>query len=693
MSNFLRNKYFKATIRNKMIATNALLGFIIISAVSIMLFSSYLAETATEKALNTYQPRHEHSLKLEIHIKEAQADLGIYVISKRKEHLDKYYMHMAMANESLDNLINSMKDETEYVDQISHLKEDLEKLSILTEDIIRLQDEIVENIPGLVIAGEILEPQGQEVSGLIQAALQEASAYEEIGSEQVKKLIDLSLSWGRIRSGIRAFLSFRTEKSVESIRVDLEVFKENLKKVASIRNLDISLETSIEEIQSILVKFDKDLNKLISVHTSRVWRKDIMIMEKDINPILHDLDEDLNELIERYGQKSSDASNKVLALLRQNLQDGVVTILIVVLTGILMLLYMMRSVLVPLQTALDTMQEIADEGNLENTLPADGVDEYSDMGKAFNQFIKKIHGVVDLVIHASKNLVSESDRLSLVTSSSEQRAVQQEDEIKQVSDTFQQLNDSMQVVQSNTAEAAEAANTANQHSEKGQLVVGETVKSMGALANQVDTTHSKIEELYEMSNKIGAVVKVIRGITDQTNLLALNAAIEAARAGEQGRGFAVVADEVRNLSQDVQKETDSVDAQIIELQNAVSEALESMAQSKQQTEDNVGMVGNVGEALREIYSSVNTITNMNVSIAEEINGQSNQSKAVLDKLNSIAAIAEESASSARDVSALGNEFKILAQQLEDMVQQFLLSKQEVENTETEEISVDDVELF
>ncbi len=685
-------KYFKATVRNKMITTSAILALIVVVAVSTIIVNSYLAETATQEVLSVYKPRYEHSVQIVIHIKEAQANLGIYVISQNKKYLEQYYKHMKMTYKSLDNLMTTMSGEPEYVGKMEHIKVDIDNISVMIDEIIRLQDELVENVPGLVIANTKLEPRGQLVSGLIQSVLQKAANQEHINSLKMESFIKLSLSWARIRSGIRAFLAFRTQRSADAIKVDIEVFEENIKEVRLIEDLGISFESTIDEIQKILPDYNFVLDELITKHTSQLWRKDITIMEKRIDPVLRDLNNDLEKLIERYAEKSTDSSNKALKLLKQNSRDGLIAIVIVILSGILILMYMMRSVLVPLQTALDTMQDIADEGNLENTLPAEGVDEYSDMGKAFNQFIKKIKGVVDLVIHASKNLVSESDRLSLVTSKSEQRAVQQEDEIKEVSNTFQQLNDSMQIVQSNTSAAAEAANAANRHSENGQRVVGETVKSMGALADQVDTTHSKIEELYEMSNKIGAVVKVIRGITDQTNLLALNAAIEAARAGEQGRGFAVVADEVRNLSQDVQKETDSVDAQIAELQNAVSEALDSMVKSQHQTKDNVEMVGKAGEALREIYTSVNIITDMNVSIAEEINGQSQQSKAVLDKLHSILSIAEESAGSARDASSLGNEFKILAQQLEDMVNQFLLSKNE-EEIDLGNISNDDIELF
>jgi len=683
------NEYLKPTIRNKMLAIVLVLSTIIIFVISNLLFNGYLARNATNDALKNFQPQLELTQKIEVSLERAYADFGFFIVSKNKAYLESYQNNIKTASKNV-MLLEEMAPENERSD-VSHILIDIKILSDIFQRIIKLQDDVIKNKPAFKKANSELEPMGQEVAGILQTTLQEYMEEELFQRRQLVLINNALFSWTRMRAEIRAFLSFRSKQTESLLREQYNYFKEQVNIAIDNDESELLIADSFKQIKDILPGFDEILEEVILLHNHENWRTDISIMEKEIKPVINDLKSDLDKIVLKNTVRTDKSRNKVINLLDENLNSGIIAVIIIILFSVFVFLFLMRTVLAPLKSAVGTMQAIADEGNLENDLPEEGVDEYSDMGRAFNQFIKKIHGVVDLVINASKNLVSESDRLSHVTSNSEQRAVQQEEEIKEVSNTFQQLNDSMQVVQSNTAEAAEAANAANRHSENGQKVVDETINSMGALAGQVDTTHSKIEQLYEMSNKIGEVVKVIRGITDQTNLLALNAAIEAARAGEQGRGFAVVADEVRNLSQDVQKETDSVDAQILELQNAVSETLESMVKSKQQTENNVDMVGKAGEALREIYSSVNIITDMNVSIADEINGQSQQSNAVLERLHSILNIAEESAGSARDASALGNEFKILAQQLEDMVQQFLLSKHDDVNNTSE--SKDDIEFF
>ena len=685
------NKYLKPTIRNKMLAIVLILSTIIIFVISNLLFNGYLARNATNDTLKNFQPQLELTQKIEVSLERAYADFGFFIVSKDKAYLESYQNNIKTASQNVMLLEETASEEERA--EISHILIDIKILSDVFQRIIKLQDDVIKNKPAFNKANSELEPLGQEVAGILQTTLQEYMEDELFQREQLIIINNALFSWTRMRAEIRAFLSFRSKQTESLLREQYNYFKEQVNVAVENDEYEILIVDSFKQIKDILPGFDQTLEEVIVLHNRKNWRTDISIMEKEIKPVIDDLKKDLTAIVSRNTVRTNKSRNKVINLLDENLNSGIIAVIIIILFSVFVFLFLMRTVLAPLKSAVGTMQAIADEGNLENNLPEEGLDEYSDMGRAFNLFIKKIHGVVDLVINASKNLVSESDRLSHVTSNSEQRAVQQEEEIKEVSNTFQQLNDSMQIVQSNTAEAAEAANAANRHSENGQKVVDETINSMSALAGQVDTTHSKIELLYEMSNKIGEVVKVIRGITDQTNLLALNAAIEAARAGEQGRGFAVVADEVRNLSQDVQKETDSVDAQILELQNAVSETLESMVKSKQQTENNVDMVGKAGEALREIYSSVNIITDMNVSIADEINGQSQQSNAVLEKLHSILNIAEESAGSAREASALGNEFKIMAQQLEDMVQQFLLSKHDDIGATTKAESADDIELF
>ena len=689
MSRFSIKPYLKATIRNKMVAISIVFGIVIIMIVSKLLFNSYLAETATRETLRDYQPSYDLAVQIKISVKEAHANLGFYVISKNKIYLNEYRQHMQASFELIDKFAQHVSNDKGEVALSHHIKEDIINISNMINRVIDLQDSLINNIPGLKIANTQLEPIGQQIAGIIQTISVEAKNHSVISNENLVLIDSVSFSWARMRAEIRAFLSFRTKQTENSLRTQLDLFKGYIEALIAFNDLDIVVEDGLTSIKEHLPEFDLILNEVIETHSGKNWRKDIIIMEKELNPILIDIDEDLNNLINLYQAKTKSSGEEVLVLLKDNLQDGVVYMVVMMAFGLLILLYLNRVILEPLREAVDTMERISSHGDLEHVLPAEGPDEFSDMGKAFNDFIIKIRGVVDLVISSSKNLVTESDNLSNVTQQSEQRAIQQEQEIQEVSDTFQKLNESMKIVQSNTAAAADAAKSANQYSEHGQKVVGETIQSMEKLSSQVDITHDKIEQLYEMSNKIGEIVKVIRGITDQTNLLALNAAIEAARAGEQGRGFAVVADEVRSLSQDVQKETDMIHGQIVGLQNSVSETLESMVTSKEQAKSSVDTAGKAGNALREIYSSVNIIADMNMSIAEETNGQGAQSEMMLDKLQSIRGIAEESAGSAREVSARGKEFKIMAQQLEDMVQQFLLSKAEEIGSQVE----DDIELF
>ena len=688
------NAFIQPTIRNRLLWLFGILVLVIMYVIASLLFNGYRAHQATEQALKIYQPRLELVQNIDVAIQKAFADLGFYMMSHDKQYLVRYQENIAAAKLHVVALHKAAstgmnKDEQE---EIQHLLADMDKVTNIVPTVIALQDNLLENKPAFKLANTQLEPMGQEVAGILQTAFQEYLEADNIEKEKINLLMQAMFSWTRMRAEIRAFLSFRTEQTANLARRQLELFGKKIDEVLEDEEIDLLIEDSLTEIKAILPDFKKKFREVVRLHMSKNWLKQLVVMESEVKPVVEDLNDDFVEIKQVNSEHTALSTRTVLDLLTENQRNGIFYAIVVVLFCVFMFMFLVRAILGPLQESINSMQYIAERGDLEHRMAANTRDEYSTLADAFNRFITKIKGVVNLVIHASKNLVQESDHLSEVTRKSEQSAVEQENEVRAISTTFQQLNDSMQIVQSNTTAAAEAANAANAYSERGQKVVEEIINSMQALACQVDTTHVKIEQLYEMSNKIDEVVKVIRGITDQTNLLALNAAIEAARAGEQGRGFAVVADEVRKLSQDVQKETDSVNVQIADLQNAVSETLQSMTQSKQQTEINVDMVSRAGEALREIHTSVNVIKDMNMSIADETHSQSQQSSDMLSKLNSIAALAEVSAVSARESSALSKEFKVLAQQLEDMVQQFLFSKQDALPAQQDD-SVEDIELF
>jgi methyl-accepting chemotaxis protein len=225
-------------------------------------------------------------------------------------------------------------------------------------------------------------------------------------------------------------------------------------------------------------------------------------------------------------------------------------------------------------------------------------------------------------------------------------------------------------VAKNAELAAESAGEANALTQAGQGVVATTVTGIGALAQEIDGAAGTIQTVKEDSVKIGSVLDVIRGIAEQTNLLALNAAIEAARAGEQGRGFAVVADEVRTLASRTQGSTQEIQGMIKSLQSGTEQAVAVMESSRSKAQASVEQAHQAGASLTAISRAVNNISDMNAQIASAATEQESVSEEINRNITIISQVANESAQGAEQINAASQDLARLATELQSAVAQF-----------------------
>ncbi|MBW0235087.1 chemotaxis protein [Pseudomonas sp. D1HM] len=290
---------------------------------------------------------------------------------------------------------------------------------------------------------------------------------------------------------------------------------------------------------------------------------------------------------------------------------AIAVVLIIALLGLLIRLLMQ-----PLHVMTRAMQNIAEgEGDLTRRLSVESRDEFGILGSAFNQFVERIHTSIGEVASATEQVNEVALRVVSASNSSMLNSDEQASRTNSVAAAINELGAAAQEIARNAAQASHQASDARGLAEDGQQVVEHSIHSMQQLSHMLSTSSSHIEALNDKTVNIGQILEVITSISRQTNLLALNAAIEAARAGEAGRGFAVVADEVRNLAHRTQESAQQVQTMIEELQVSARNSVSTMEESQRHSQDSVEIANRAGERLIGVTARIGEIDGMNQSVA------------------------------------------------------------------------------
>ncbi|CAM3110373.1 methyl-accepting chemotaxis protein [Vibrio diazotrophicus] len=354
----------------------------------------------------------------------------------------------------------------------------------------------------------------------------------------------------------------------------------------------------------------------------------------------------------------------VNALVWQRLQS-VFTGLAIVLVAMLTLAYLIGlSITKPCVATLQAMEDIAKgEGDLTKQLDASGKDELSRIAQAFNQFTHKLRHIVLDIVPVTDGVTGSALELTHVAQNAAGKAMEQQQSVDTVASAMNQLHSSNQEVANAAQNAAIAAQTANEKSQQGRDVINQVSVYMDSLSERLTATDSNTQALAKEIQQVSAVLEVIYGVAEQTNLLALNAAIEAARAGEQGRGFAVVADEVRSLATRTQSSTQQIEQIIAGLQERAHQVSASMDETQLQSKGTQEQAEKAQQALDDIDQQIRQILQLNEHIAEASAQQSLATDEISRNLTLIADHSAQAAIQAEQVTAASEQLQENGQRL------------------------------
>ncbi|WOD12506.1 methyl-accepting chemotaxis protein [Pseudomonas sp. NyZ704] len=352
-------------------------------------------------------------------------------------------------------------------------------------------------------------------------------------------------------------------------------------------------------------------------------------------------------------------------------QMVIIFIILAALLTVFLAWILTNSIVRPIRQAVEVTERVA-TGDLTQQITTTGKDEPARLLRALAQMQEQLRGTLQGIASSSTQLASAAEELNAVTEDATRGLQRQDDEIQQAATAVNEMSAAVDEVASNAVSTSEQSKTTSNTAIEGQQQVVRTVASIDKLSGTIQATATEVQELAEKAQNISRVLDVIRAIAEQTNLLALNAAIEAARAGEQGRGFAVVADEVRALAHRTQQSTSEIEEMIGTIQQGTERSVEAMNMSKTMAGSTLEQADAAGKALEVITAAILQINERNLVIASAAEEQAQVAREVDRNLVNIRDLSTQSAAGAEQTSSSSRELSRLAVDLNDLVNRFKL---------------------
>jgi methyl-accepting chemotaxis protein len=623
------------------------------------------------------QPAIVAAMKLRHALEQTTTALGYYLLSKEDSHRKRYLQGLDTVHADANALLQTelVRTNPRYARGAKSVAAQLKAFAAYREQLLKLAVDQLANMPAARYANDHVNPLARQLQQDVSEMLQTDGAPDAAQYALLKRMYTLRYALTNVMNETRSYLAFRSASQISNIKLFTGQIQELIGQLAPQEaNMSFEQSAAFDDFKQAYPTFARHLKRMEQLQASAKWRTDAYLIRTRLGPLQQKISSDLGQLIGALNAESRDASRQLMDNVA-NTRTLIGTLLLLgLLFGIATAWAISRSITRPLNRTVGAMCDIAQgEGNLTARIESSSRDEIGDLGRAFNTFVEKIQSLIGQVARSSEELGTATQRIAGITAETHKGAGQQQNESEQLATAITEMAAAADEVARHAAEAAAAAGNADEASDSGRQLVGQTTEAVERLAGEVSAASGVMDRLGQDSERIGEILDVIQSIAEQTNLLALNAAIEAARAGEQGRGFAVVADEVRGLAARTQEATGQIHGMIENLQNGTREAIDAIGKSAREAQDVVEQAGQARSSLGHITSAVATISDMNNQIATAATEQSSVAEEINRNIATINQVADRTAAGTQQLESASHQLDELAARLRELIGHFRIA--------------------
>lgn len=635
----------------------------------------YIVRVNVKTVVDNKQPLALKASEMSMTLEKSMNALSMYMLTKDEKTLEEYNDGIKKADKLLDEVRQNVASENSTQNSdLTSIQNSLKILPPLVEQVKLLQTDRNKKFPAFEFVNTHMVGTAQKIQQ--QISLMVASELEDLQPSRkpvLSTLLAMQKDWLNVLSSVRGYVAFRTDGMSADAENYLNQFESGIEKLSQQKNIELTLEEEdgVDSIKTEYVNYRESFMRLKQIHQGPKWRMDTWLMDNKIQPVFKSIEEHLNSI---SGQAISDMQDTSQVVVDSTLRNLILLLSLSIigqLVGMIISRKVTQSVVSPVENLASAMKNISQgEGDLTKRLNIKGKDELADLANYFNMFIGRIQEMLKEVTETVHELEEASNGLLRVTHETKDGVEEQMAASEKLSRSMVIMDEKAKSVEDHSHNTSSATAQAVSRVKESGEVVTSAADTIQLVSNRMDEITQAVMQLNNDSQTISTVINVIREIAEQTNLLALNAAIEAARAGEHGRGFAVVADEVRGLAQRTQESTLQIEAVIQKIRKATEETVSVVEQGQETTKTGYDSVMKVQKVLSPVIILMDDINNMSNQMLASAQSQNELVNEVNDNINQIHRVTQNTVEGAANTETSGNRLQQLADKLEQLVHQF-----------------------